>query len=114
MDRGFLKDYERFNTKVFSLDRYRECFDVSLISHIVRKVGAILCRAFDDCIVSQSVFKLLHIFGKHFPLMMSLNFDIYHPRNSCREKTDFQGALRKDAKASGNAEQRDGRRKGEL
>ena len=23
MDRGFLKDYERFNTKVFSLDRCR-------------------------------------------------------------------------------------------
>ena len=28
-----------------------------------RKLGAILSRAFDDCIISESLFKLLHIFG---------------------------------------------------
>ena len=32
-DKGFLKDYEKFNNKIFSLDR---------------KLGAILSRAFDD------------------------------------------------------------------
>ena len=47
-DKGFLKDYEKFNNKIFALDR---------------KLGAILIRAFDDCIVTESIFKLLHIFG---------------------------------------------------
>ena len=47
-DPGFLKDYEKFNQKVSALDR---------------KLGAILARAFDDCIVTESLFKLLHIFG---------------------------------------------------
>ena len=47
-DNGFLEDYERFNNKIFSLDR---------------KLGAILGRAFEDCIVTESLFKLLHIFG---------------------------------------------------
>ena len=47
-DRGFLKDYEKFNNKIFSLDR---------------KLGAILSRAFDDCVVTESIFKLLNIFG---------------------------------------------------
>ena len=47
-DMGFLKDNEKFENKVSSMDR---------------KLGAILNRAFDDCIVSESVFKLLHIFG---------------------------------------------------
>ena len=47
-DRGFLRDYEKFNSKIFALDR---------------KLGAILSRAFDDCIVTESIFKLLHIFG---------------------------------------------------
>jgi hypothetical protein len=26
-------------------------------------LGAVLTRAFDDCLVSESIFKLLHIFG---------------------------------------------------
>ena len=47
-DMGFLEDNEKFNKKISTLDR---------------KLGAILSRAFDDCIVSDSVFKLLHIFG---------------------------------------------------
>ena len=47
-EKGFLKDYEKFNNKTFALDR---------------KLGAILTRAFDDCIVTESIFKLLHIFG---------------------------------------------------
>ena len=47
-DEGFLKDNEKFNSKIFSLDR---------------KLGAILSRAFDDCVVTESMFKLLSIFG---------------------------------------------------
>ena len=47
-DNGFLKDYEKFKSNTFALDR---------------KLGAILTRAFDDCIVTESIFKLLHIFG---------------------------------------------------
>ena len=47
-DKLFLKDYEKFNSKIFSLDR---------------KLGAILGRAFDDCSETQSTFKLLHVFG---------------------------------------------------
>ena len=47
-DKYFLKDYEKFNGKIFSLDR---------------KLGAILGRAFDDCSETQSTFKLLHVFG---------------------------------------------------
>ena len=47
-DKLFLKDYEKFNGKIFGLDR---------------KLGAILGRAFDDCTETQSIFKLLHVFG---------------------------------------------------
>ena len=47
-DMGFIKDYEKFNSNIFALDR---------------KLGAILTRAFDDCVISESIFKLLHIFG---------------------------------------------------
>ena len=47
-DHGFLKDYDKFNRKVWMLDR---------------KLGAILTRAFDDCVVSENIFKLLQIFG---------------------------------------------------
>ena len=47
-DQKFLKDVGKFNSKVWSLDR---------------KLGAILTRAFDDCTVSENVFKLLQIFG---------------------------------------------------
>ena len=47
-DHKFLKDYEKFNTKLYALDR---------------KLGAILTRAFEDCTESQSVFRLLHVFG---------------------------------------------------
>ena len=47
-DRGFLKDNERFNSKIFTLDR---------------KLGEILTRAFDDCVVTESIFKLLSVFG---------------------------------------------------
>ena len=47
-DLKFLKDVGKFNSKVWSLDR---------------KLGAILTRAFDDCTVSENVFKLLQIFG---------------------------------------------------
>ena len=47
-DKKFLKDYEKFNSKLFALDR---------------KLGAILSRAFEDCTESQSVFRLLHVFG---------------------------------------------------
>ena len=47
-DKKFLRDYEKFNCKLFCLDR---------------KLGAILSRAFEDCTESQSVFRLLHVFG---------------------------------------------------
>ena len=47
-DEGFIKDNDKFKKKIASLDR---------------KLGAILNRAFEDCIVSESIFKLLHIFG---------------------------------------------------
>jgi dynein heavy chain len=47
-DKKFLRDYEKFNSKLFNLDR---------------KLGAILSRAFEDCTESQSVFRLLHVFG---------------------------------------------------
>ena len=47
-DKLFLKDYEKFNSQIFCLDR---------------KLGAILGRAFDDCSETQSTFKLLHVFG---------------------------------------------------
>lgn len=48
IDESFIKDYERFKMRTFELDR---------------KLGAVLARAFDDCLVSESIFKLLHIFG---------------------------------------------------
>ena len=47
-DHRFLKDYEKFNCQIWMLDR---------------KLGAILTRAFDDCVESESIFKLLSIFG---------------------------------------------------
>ena len=47
-DEGFIKDYEKFKTRTFELDR---------------KLGAVLGRSFDDCLVTESIFKLLHIFG---------------------------------------------------
>ena len=48
MDQAFIKDYENFKTRTFELDR---------------KLGAVLGRAFDDCLVTESIFKLLQIFG---------------------------------------------------
>ena len=48
MDQSFIKDYEHFKTRTFELDR---------------KLGAVLGRAFDDCLVTESIFKLLQIFG---------------------------------------------------
>ena len=47
-DFAFIKDVGKFNSKIWSLDR---------------KLGAILTRALDDCIVSENIFKLLQIFG---------------------------------------------------
>ena len=47
-DLSFVKDYEKFKAKTFELDR---------------KLGAVLGRAFDDCLVTESIFKLLQIFG---------------------------------------------------
>ena len=47
-DLRFLKDYDKFNCQIWMLDR---------------KLGAILSRAFDDCIGSEAIFKLLSIFG---------------------------------------------------
>jgi dynein heavy chain len=47
-DGSFIKDYEKFKTKTFELDR---------------KLGAVLGRSFDDCLVTESIFKLLQIFG---------------------------------------------------
>ena len=48
MDDSFIKDYEHFQAKTCELDR---------------KLGAVLGRAFDDCLVTESIFKLLQIFG---------------------------------------------------
>ena len=47
-DESFLRDYDHFKNKTFELDR---------------KLGAVLGRAFDDCLVTESIFKLLQIFG---------------------------------------------------
>ena len=47
-DESFINDYEKFKTKTFELDR---------------KLGAVLGRSFDDCLVTESIFKLLQIFG---------------------------------------------------
>ena len=47
-DESFINDFEKFKTKTFELDR---------------KLGAVLGRAFDDCLVTESIFKLLQIFG---------------------------------------------------
>ena len=47
-DQSFIKDYEHFKTRTFELDR---------------KLGAVLGRAFDDCLATESIFKLLQIFG---------------------------------------------------
>ena len=48
VDQSFIKDYEHFKSRTFELDR---------------KLGAVLGRAFDDCLVTESIFKLLQIFG---------------------------------------------------
>ena len=42
-------------------------------SSFSRKLGAILGRAFEDCIVSESLFKLLYIFGKSIHKTMHFN-----------------------------------------
>ena len=47
-DKSFVVDYDKFKNKTFELDR---------------KLGAVLGRAFDDCLVTESIFKLLQIFG---------------------------------------------------
>ena len=47
-DQSFINDYEHFKSRTFELDR---------------KLGAVLGRAFDDCLVTESIFKLLQIFG---------------------------------------------------
>ena len=47
-DESFIKDYEHFKERTFELDR---------------KLGAVLGRAFDDCLITESLFKLLQIFG---------------------------------------------------
>jgi dynein heavy chain len=47
-DESFIRDYETFKSRTFELDR---------------KLGAVLGRAFDDCLVTESIFKLLQIFG---------------------------------------------------
>ena len=47
-DESFIKDYEHFKERTFELDR---------------KLGAVLWRAFDDCLITESLFKLLQIFG---------------------------------------------------
>ena len=47
-DTSFVKDFQKFKDKTFELDR---------------KLGAVLGRAFDDCLVTESIFKLLQIFG---------------------------------------------------
>ena len=47
-DMGFIKDYEKFNANIFALDR---------------RLGAILASAFDDGVITESIFKLLQIFG---------------------------------------------------
>ena len=76
-DNGFLKDYENFNSKVLSLDRFalmallHFCFEHSPM--FSRKLGAILGRAFEDCIVSESLFKLLYIFGRFSDQTMNCN-----------------------------------------
>ncbi len=48
MDLSFVTDFEKYKAKTFELDR---------------KLGAVLGRAFDDCLVTESIFKLLQIFG---------------------------------------------------
>ena len=45
---AFIVDYEHFNNGIISLDR---------------KLGATLTRALEDCTMSDSIFKLLHVFG---------------------------------------------------
>ena len=39
-DESFINDYEKFKTKTFELDR---------------KLGAVLGRSFDDCLVTESI-----------------------------------------------------------
>lgn len=47
-DKEFMKDHNKFMSEVWKLDR---------------KIGQVLSRAFDDCNVSNSVLKLLKVFG---------------------------------------------------
>eukprot|EP00058_Branchiostoma_floridae_P013849 XP_002599337.1 hypothetical protein BRAFLDRAFT_275161 [Branchiostoma floridae] len=44
----FMADYKRFTDRIYDLDR---------------RLGAIICQAFDDCSGIESIFKLLDIFG---------------------------------------------------
>ena len=46
VDQSFIQDYEHFKSRTFELDR---------------KLGAVLGRAFDDCLVTESIFKLLQV-----------------------------------------------------
>ena len=45
----------------------------TLLTTFSRKLGAILGRAFEDCIVSESLFKLLYIFGTFLGQTMHCN-----------------------------------------
>ena len=47
-DKGFPKDFKKFNKEVWMMDR---------------RLGATLTRAFDDCSSSDAIFKLFDIFG---------------------------------------------------
>ena len=47
-DEGFINDYDHFKSRTFELDR---------------KLGSVLGKAFDDCLVTEAIFKLLQIFG---------------------------------------------------
>ena len=96
-DKGFLKDYERFNDKVTSLDRLATtycCVFNRFSTHttqryiLYRKLGAILGRAFEDCIVSESLFKLLYIFG--ILLWSSILFGLQSVTESPRTRITLQ------------------------
>ena len=59
-DKSFLKDYRKFNSKVWMLDRKLSAILTRLAS---LPFSTSISRAFDDCAVTESIFKLLHIFG---------------------------------------------------
>ena len=66
-DESFIKDYERFKSRTFELDR---------------KLGAVLGRAFDDCLVTESIFKLLQIFGSLIQRNLGSNsIGLFSPKN---------------------------------